>query len=227
MKRRFNIGKAFTDTQKQAETAEVAEVTPDVSPPKALPPLTQVMDELRELRADVTELKSLLTEALHGNLTDVKDILIQAFDIQESPETSVAHAVDTQFDPLAPLRAIEALTGLHEVKNEAEIVNSFSKHGINIDPVKDSWCGATIRYGICEAGLPDPGEAYHKAAEWQHYGEASAPDTPGTIVVYHSHVSLITEDGGEIGGNVTNSVRVMPKGQNWFGTPIAYRKPIG
>ena len=128
------------------------------------------------------------------------------------------------------LDAVESLIGKSENDDYTELRDAFESVGIDCGDIRKdthAWCGMMVRYAILKAGLPDGGDILHRASNWQHYGlEATDPNEPGTIVVYYSHVSIRTRDGGEIGGNVGDSVKVMPAGQNWFGTPIAYRQPL-
>ena len=133
-------------------------------------------------------------------------------------------------DPLAHLRALEALDGKHEVKDKDFLMAEFESCGIKdhrgetFDPSVNPWCGAGLRYACVKSGLGDPGLEYNKASEWANYGEECDPSEAGAILVHHTHVGIRTEDGGEIGCNVTNSVKV---GQdNWFGEIIAARKPV-
>ena len=137
---------------------------------------------------------------------------------------------DAEVDTLSHLRALEELVGKHEVDDKKLLMDRFNKYGITdyrgevFDPSVNPWCGAGLRYAICEAGLADPGLNYNKASAWANYGEECDPSEAGAILVHHTHVGIRTEDGGEIGCNVTNSVKV---GQdNWFGEIIAARKPL-
>lgn len=131
-------------------------------------------------------------------------------------------------DALGHLTFLDSLTGKSEIDDYEELVALFRKHGIEPGDIRkdsEAWCGKGIRLALVAAGHEDPGEKYNRACNWQDFGvEAEDPEAPGVIVVYWGHVSCRTKDGGEIGCNVGNSVKVMPAGQNWFGTPIAHRK---
>lgn len=145
-----------------------------------------------------------------------------------------------QHDPLAHLRVFDAVEGLHEQTDKGEIMEKFAKHDIRdwqgevFDPVKDYWCGAGLRYLLCEGGFADPGINAHKASNYESYGEEVQPSDPndpfsvppGTILVYGHHCSVLDENGNECGGNVKNSYKRSPVAQRWFGTPDAYRKPV-
>ena len=143
-------------------------------------------------------------------------------------------AIDTPTDPemltspLAHLDFLESLEGKNENDDFLELVGIFRKHGLEPGDIRkdsEAWCGKGLRLAIVAAGRDDPGEKYNRACNWEHFGEeADDPNEPGTIIVYYSHVACRTRDGGEIGCNVGNSVKVMPVGQNWFGNPMAYRK---
>ncbi len=133
-----------------------------------------------------------------------------------------------QFNPLAHLDFLERLEGKNEVKDYNELVALFREYGIEPGDIRkdsEAWCGKGVRLAVVVAGHDDPGERYNRACNWQDFGvEADDPNEAGVIVVYWGHVSVKTREGGEIGCNVGNSVKVMPAGQNWFGTPIAHRK---
>ena len=133
-----------------------------------------------------------------------------------------------QPDTLGHLTFLESLTGKSEVEDYEELVALFREHGIEPGDIRkdsEAWCGKGIRLALVASGHEDPGERYNRACNWADFGiEADDPTEAGIIIVYYSHVSCRTQDGGEIGCNVGNSVKVTPPGQNWFGTPIAYRK---
>lgn len=137
---------------------------------------------------------------------------------------------EPKIDKLAHLRALESMEGRHEIKDRDWLIGRFGAEGIkdhrgeDFDPSVNPWCGAGLRLACVMAGLADPGLEYNKASNWANYGEECDPSEPGAILVHHTHVGIRTEDGGEIGCNVTNSVKV---GQDtWFGEVIAARKPL-
>ena len=131
-------------------------------------------------------------------------------------------------NPLAPLHFLQSIVGKEEVKDFDELVSIFREHAIEPGDIRldsEAWCGKGIRLALVSAGHDDPGEKYNRAYNWKDFGvEAEDITEPGIILVYYSHVSLRTEEGGEIGCNVGDSVKATPPGQNWFGTPVAYRK---
>lgn len=143
-------------------------------------------------------------------------------------EERMREAEELAPNPLAHLDFLQTLIGKSEIDDYEELVALFRTHGIEPGDIRkdsEAWCGKGIRLALVAAGHEDPGERYNRACNWADFGrEAEDPTEPGIVVVYYSHVSCRTEDGGEIGCNVGNSVKVMPAGQNWFGNPIAYRK---
>ena len=168
-------------------------------------------------------------QALVTELTEVLGITIPNLPGQVFPTEPATHEID----PLGHLKFLGSIEGKHESNDYEELVKLFSDHGIDCGDIRQdshAWCGMAMRLAVVAAGHDDPGDRHNRASNWQSYGEDAAVGGldarafAGVIVVYHSHVSVVTEDGGEIGGNVTDSVRKMPKGQNWFGDPIAYRR---
>lgn len=185
---------------------------------------------MRGNRQTMTEFQEKQMEVLNS-INENLEILIKKID--EAPvissEAILSQAAEIQpqvpiIDPLAHLKALEELEGLHEEEDHDELMKHFNKHGIVLDVAEHPWCGAGCRYAIIEAGYDDPGIAYNKASKWSDYGEECDESEPGAIIVHHTHVGIRTEDGGELGANVSDKVR---KGQsNWFGPIIAARKPI-
>ena len=179
--------------------------------------ITEYQEQMLEANQKIVERLTTIQELLEGQkLFAEGDVEPEDIGISEVPT----------IDPLAHLHILEEMEGLHEDNNHADIMRRFNKHGIVLDVAILPWCGACIRYALAEAGYELPSDVYNKASQWQNYGEECSPDEPGAILVYHTHVSLRTQDGGEIGGNVSDSVRKTPPGQKWFGDPIAARKPI-
>ena len=183
--------------------------------------VTDILDELKDVHRKIECLEKIyaklaILESVNAKLDSLHAAVgldMQAMDIDDTPAV----------DAIGHVKVLEDMVGLHEVRDRQTLEELFQNHTIPFDP--NAWCGATVRYAICEAGFPDPGERYHKASAWASYGRATdTPEAPGTIVVYYSHVSVKDSKGGEIGGNVTDSIKVMPKGQNWFGNPIAHRQ---
>jgi hypothetical protein len=145
------------------------------------------------------------------------------------PEISTPNISPTPvIDPLGHLDFLMSMKGKEEVKDYDELVGLFRKHGIDPGDIRkdsEAWCGKGMRLALVAAGHPDPGDRYNRACHWEDFGEtAQDPNQAGVIVVYYTHVGCITRDGGEIGCNVGNAVKVMPAGQNWFGIPIAHRE---
>lgn len=139
-------------------------------------------------------------------------------------ESKVAQADQ---DPLAHLRFIENLLGKNEKDDYELLMNTFENLDIEVGDIREdawAWCGILCRAAVISAGHPDPGPAYNRAMKWKDFGEEGKEGQPGTFRVYWTHISVTTEDGGEIGGNVGNEVKKTPPGQNWFGEPIAIRK---
>ena len=136
---------------------------------------------------------------------------------------------EPEHDPLAVLHFVESLEGLRETENYEELKAVFAKHRIDCGDIRQdnwAWCGILIRAAVVAAGFDDPGDYYNRACNWADIGEEAEPNEPGAIKVYRTHVSIVTEDGGEIGGNVGDEVKRAPAGSNWFGQPIAYRKLV-
>lgn len=127
-------------------------------------------------------------------------------------------------DPLAHLRAMETIVGLHEVNDRDKLMAKFAEHGIVEDPAVTPWCGIGLRWSVCEAGFADPGPSMHKASNWATYGDPCDPNEPGAILVHHTHVGIRDENGKECGCNVGDSCKIGD--DNWFGPIIASRKPV-
>lgn len=195
---------------------------------------------MKALEVLLTEIRDLLAEIAAGikalgaanPAQDRTGVLVDDVPHDDSGESQ-------EPDTLAVVRAFEAVEGLHEIKDKTKIMELFAKHGIKdwqgevFDPVKDAWCGAGLRYLICEAGFADPGINCHKASNYESYGEEVEPASddpfdvpPGTILVYNSHCSVLDEDGNECGGNVRNSYFRSKVSEKWFGVPFAWRKPV-
>lgn len=171
----------------------------------------KILKKLETMESQITALHQAVVDL---NITDTKP------DTEPEPLYSEGPVIDS----LAHLRALEELNGLHESRDRDQIMDKFKEQGIEFDPSKQPWCGVAIRYAVVAAGYQDPGEIMHRATNWQDYGEECDPDEPGAILVHHTHVGIRTESGGELGGNVTDSVKV---GQpSWFGDVIAARKPV-
>ena len=188
--------------------------------------VSDVLEELKDVHRKIDALEKIypILDILQ-NVNTKLDTLLDAVDtgILET-DTENAVTIPTSIDRLGHLHVLQDMLGMHEDRDHQALTDMFAEFGLGIDPQNDAWCGACIRYAICKAGFPDPGAAFHKASAWQNYGvEAKDAQAPGTIIVYYSHVSVRDEAGNEIGGNVSDSVKIMPAGANWFGTPIAYR----
>ena len=164
---------------------------------------------------------------IQGTFSDRIDTLDSKLDEVLSLLRADQQDSSQSIDPLAHLRAMEALVGLEEVKDKTILMKNFKKHGIHVDPAVTPWCGVAVRYAICEAGYDDPGEEMHRAINWEDYGEECDENEPGAILVHYSHVGVRTEDGKEIGGNVGKNGKGTTKvGEDtWFGPIVAARKP--
>lgn len=141
--------------------------------------------------------------------------------------------------------ALQAVTGLHEVKDRDRLARWLRSDGKTLgDPSKLPWCGDAVDTAIALA-LPDEprpgalGQNPYWARNWLHLGMACLP-CYGAVAVFvrygGGHVGfLVGEDTTHyhvLGGNQGNTVSVVRidkkrcLGTRWPSTTKAKRRPL-